>query len=180
MGGRSPAGALRQEVAAYAAKLNAKSPVALARALEAVISGGESSLTEGLRLEAGLAWGGDVAGDVLAMETGLEGAISFTKGCYIGQEFVVRIAHRGHVNRRLSGLILNGEGVPHPGNKVVAGEKEMGWITSAAFSPALGRPIALGYVRRECYELGSKVAVQVGDAAVDAEIVALPFLKTVR
>ena len=133
-----------------------------------------------LRLEAGQAWGGDVAGDVLAMETGLEEVISFSKGCYIGQEFVVRIAHRGHVNRKLSGLVLNGDRVPEAGDKVVQGDKEAGWITSAALSPALGRPIALGYVRRECNAPGSKVAVRTAGLAVDAEVVALPFLKGVR
>lgn len=134
-----------------------------------------------LRLEAGQAWGGDVAGEVLAMETGLEGeAISFSKGCYIGQEFVVRVAHRGHVNRKLSGLVLNGDRVPRPGDKVVQDGKEMGWITSAALSPALGRPIALGYVRRECNEPGSKVAVQAAGALLEAEMVALPFVKGVR
>ena len=135
---------------------------------------------EMLRIEAGEAWGPDVGGDILAMETGLEQAISFTKGCYIGQEFVVRIAHRGHVNRRLSGLVLNGARVPLAGSKVVVDDKEMGWITSAAFSPALGRPIALGYVRRECNAPGSKVMVQVGGGTEEAEVVALPFLKSVR
>ncbi|HEY7678405.1 MAG TPA: glycine cleavage T C-terminal barrel domain-containing protein, partial [Candidatus Methylomirabilis sp.] len=130
-----------------------------------------------LRLEAGQAWGSDVAGDVLALETGLERAISFTKGCYIGQEFVVRVAHRGHVNRKLSGLVLNGDRVPPAGSRVMAGDKEMGWITSAALSPGLGRPIALGYVRRECNAPGSKVTVRAGDAALDAEVVALPFVR---
>jgi glycine cleavage system T protein len=129
-----------------------------------------------LRLEAGQAWGSDVAGDVLAMETGLEGVISFSKGCYIGQEFVVRVAHRGHVNRKLSGLVLNGDRVPAAGDKVVQGEREAGWITSAALSPALERPIALGYVRRECNAPGSKVAVQSGGSLLGAEVVALPFV----
>jgi glycine cleavage system aminomethyltransferase T len=114
------------------------------------------------------------------METGQEGVISFTKGCYIGQEFVVRVAHRGHVNRKLSGLVLTGDRVPAPGDRVVQGESEAGWITSAALSPALGRPIALGYVRRECNAPGSKVMVRAGGAALDAEVVALPFLKNVR
>jgi glycine cleavage system T protein len=133
-----------------------------------------------LRVEAGQAWAADVGGDVLAMETGLEGVISFSKGCYIGQEFVVRVAHRGHVNRKLSGLVLSGDRVPAPGDKVVQGEKEAGWITSAALSPALGRPIVLGYIRRECNAPGSKVAVQTGGSLLEAEVVTLPFLKTVR
>jgi len=133
-----------------------------------------------LRLEAGLAWAADVGGDVLAMETGLDHAISLTKGCYIGQEFVIRVAHRGHVNRRLCGLVVNGDRAPAAGDKVLAGDKEAGRITSAAISPVLGRPIALGYVRREHTEPGSKVTVRAGDAALEAEVVALPFLKTVR
>lgn len=135
---------------------------------------------EVLRIEAGEARAADVGGDLLALETGLEHAISFTKGCYIGQEFVVRVAHRGHVNRRLSGLVLNGDRVPPAGSRVAAAGKEVGWITSAALSPALGRAIALGYVRREHNAPGSKVTALVGDAALDAEVVALPFQKSVR
>lgn len=133
-----------------------------------------------LRLEAGLAWAADLGGDVLAMETGLEHAISFTKGCYVGQEFVIRIAHRGHVNRRLAGLLLKGDRVPAAGDKVLADDREAGWVTSAAFSPALGRPIALGYVRREHLEPGSRVTVRAAGGPLDAEVVALPFLKGVR
>ncbi len=132
---------------------------------------------EALRIEAGEAWGQDVGGEVLALETGLEGAISFTKGCYIGQEFVIRVAHRGHVNRRLSGLVLTGDRVPAHADKVVLDGKEMGWVTSAAFSLGLGRPIALGYVRRECNAPGSKVTVMAGGAPAEAEVVALPFAR---
>ena len=90
-------------------------------------------------------------------------AISFTKGCYTGQEVIVRIAHRGHVNRHLRGLLLGDAPAPsfrtpllHPDTG-----KEIGWTTSAAFSPQLGQTIALGYLRRE---VGPGDAVRLGAA----------------
>jgi len=66
-------------------------------------------------------------------------AVSFTKGCYIGQEFVIRIAHRGHVNRRISGLAVEREPIPRPRDRILHDDKEVGRITSAASSPTLGK-----------------------------------------
>jgi folate-binding protein YgfZ len=131
-----------------------------------------------LRVEAGVAWyGDDVDETVILPETRLEHLVSYTKGCYIGQEVVARVKYRGHVNRALSGLVLDGDGVPAPGAKVVAEGKEIGRVTSAVRSPALGRPIALGYVRREHFEPGSVVGVDDGAGATPARVVALPFVE---
>jgi folate-binding protein YgfZ len=127
-----------------------------------------------LRLEAGRPrYGVDMDERTLPQEAGLEArAISYTKGCYIGQETVERIHSRGHVNRKLVGLLLAGDAPPAPGAKLSAEGKEVGWVTSAAHSPTLGRPIALGYVRREYLGPGTRVGLEGG---LRGEIVALPF-----
>ncbi|HVO30057.1 MAG TPA: glycine cleavage T C-terminal barrel domain-containing protein [bacterium] len=129
---------------------------------------------EVLRVEAGVARQGADLDDVVALEARLdkEGAVSFTKGCYLGQEVMARIDARGHVNRLLVGLLVDGDAPPAAGASVRADGKEVGRITSAVFSPTLGRPIALGYVRREVSEPGHSLTV--GDAK--ATVAALPFV----
>lgn len=127
---------------------------------------------EVLRIEAGVARQGAELDDVIALEARLdkEGAVSFTKGCYMGQEVMARIDSRGHVNRLLVGLALGAETVP--GTHIKVDGKDVGRITSAAFSPTLGKTIALGYIRREHSEPGA--AVTVGD--VSGVVAALPFV----
>jgi folate-binding protein YgfZ len=113
--------------------------------------------------------------DTIPLEAGIESrAISFTKGCYVGQEVIVRVLHRGHgrVARKLVGLRIAGEVVPTPGSAVRAGDKDIGRVTSSVRSPALNQPIALAYVHRDFVEPGT--AVTVGDAA--AEVSRLPFV----
>ncbi|HEY7041954.1 MAG TPA: aminomethyltransferase family protein [Methylomirabilota bacterium] len=130
-----------------------------------------------LRVEAGQPWyPQDVDDSVILPETRLESLVSYTKGCYIGQETVARVKYRGHVNRALSGLVVDGDRVPEPGARLIAEGKEVGRVTSAVRSIALGRPIALGYVRREHFDPGS--AVTVADAAGEqpARVAALPFV----
>ena len=126
-------------------------------------------------------YGIDVSEDNLLHETGLLAEYhSPAKGCYIGQEVVARVKYRGHVNRALSGLVLDGERVPAAGATVLADGKEVGHVTSAVRSFALGKPIALGYVRREHFAPGSAVQVQDGGALIPAHVVALPFVRPVR
>lgn len=129
-----------------------------------------------LRVEAGTPIPGhDVDDTVLLPEIPHAALVSHTKGCYIGQEVVVRIRDRGHVNRRLTGLTLEGDTVPAPGSALFADDKNVGRVTSAVRSLALGRPIALAFVRRE-YAAG--VALVVKDPAGDlsATVTALPFV----
>ena len=115
-------------------------------------------------------FGVDLDDSVIPQEAGLnERAVSFTKGCYVGQETVARLFYRGKPNRYLRGLRLSG---PAPsGAPLRLGEREVGRVGSVAASPALG-PIALALVRREA-EPGSTLAV--GDAGVTALVVELPF-----
>ena len=131
---------------------------------------------ESLRIEAGTPYlGHDVDESVLLPEIPIEPWVSYTKGCYIGQEVVVRIRDRGHVNRHLRGFALEGDAVPSPGASVTAGDAEVGKVTSASWSYGLGRPIALGFVRRQHAEPGTAVTVRAGDAGVPAKVSALPF-----
>jgi folate-binding protein YgfZ len=115
---------------------------------------------------------------VILPETRLEHLVSYNKGCYIGQEVVARVKYRGHVNRALSGLTLEGDHVPPARAKVVREDREIGWITSAVRSIALGMPIALGYVRREQFTPGTDLTVQDGDVPMRGRVVELPFVKS--
>ena len=130
-----------------------------------------------LRVEAGQPWyPQDVDDSVILPETRLEALVSYTKGCYIGQETVARVKYRGHVNRALSGLVVQGERVPEAGAQITAEGKDIGRVTSAVRSITLGRPIALGYVRREHLSPGSMVTVADALGEQPARIVALPFV----
>ncbi len=133
---------------------------------------------EVLRIEAGIPlYGQDVDETVILPETRLDALVSYTKGCYIGQETVARVKYRGHVNRGLSGMVIEGDRVPSYGDAITAEDKEIGRVTSGVRSIALGKPIALGYVRREHFEPGSAVTVTVGERPVPARVAELPFVK---
>lgn len=131
---------------------------------------------EVLRVEAGIPlYGADMDEENLLLETGLDHAVSFHKGCYLGQEVVERIRSRGHVNRKLLGLMLDGKDPAERGAKICCGEKEVGRVTSAVYSPALKRPIALGYVARDSWESGTRLTVHSGSATLPAVVSTLPF-----
>lgn len=118
----------------------------------------------------------DMTEDTIPLEAGIEDrAISLTKGCYVGQEVIIRVLHRGHgrVVRKLVGIAFEtGSPLPSRGEKVVAGDREIGSITSAVESIALDRPIALGYVHRDFVEAGTVVAIEGKPATVQQ----LPFV----
>lgn len=148
--------------------------------LEGLLEGGvvqtEDAVLETMRIEAGVPrFGVDMDQDTLPLEAGIEDrAISLTKGCYVGQEVIIRVLHRGHgrVARRLVGFTLPQEGqVPPRGEPVRSGERQIGSVTSSTWSPALGRPIALGYVHRDFVEPGT--AIEVG--AQKGTVAGLPF-----
>ncbi|MGD0949877.1 MAG: aminomethyltransferase family protein [Candidatus Binatia bacterium] len=129
-----------------------------------------------LRLEAGIPWyGHDMDESMLISEAGLEAAISYHKGCYLGQEVVERIAARGQVHRKLVGLVCEGQIVPPPNSKLVCDGKEAGWITSAAWSPARASIIALGYLQREYWDAGREMSVTLPQGSTPARVAPLPF-----
>jgi folate-binding protein YgfZ len=115
----------------------------------------------------------DIGERELPQETGQEYALHYAKGCYIGQEIVERIHSRGNVNRVFSGLQIDGNAAAERGTKIVAGDKEIGEVTSSAVIPVGGsdRVVALGYLRREASAPGT--SVKIGEA--NAMVVALPF-----
>jgi folate-binding protein YgfZ len=130
------------------------------------------------RIEAGYpVFGIDMTEETIPLEAGIESrAISFTKGCYVGQEVIIRVLHRGHgrVAKRLVRIRINGLR-PESGAKLFAGEREIGWVTSAADSPRSGT-IALAYVHRDFVNYGTEiqVAVPTGRAAAIVSEIAVP------
>lgn len=152
-----------------------------ARAWDAVRAAGAHPVGleafESLRIEAGTPRPGhDVDDSVLLPEIPFEHLVSHTKGCYPGQEVVVRIRDRGHVNRLLRGLLLEGERVPAAGAAVAAGGAQVGRVTSATRSIGLGRPIALALVRR-AQEPGARVTVRIDGDDVAATVTGLPLAR---
>ena len=128
---------------------------------------------EMLRIEAGIPrYGVDFGEDTLPLEAGLLSALSFTKGCYPGQEIVERARSRGHVNWKLVGLAVDAVVPPAGGESLLSEGRDVGEVTSACFSPSLNRTIALAYVRREVSQPGARLTLASGPAAVVHE---LPF-----
>jgi folate-binding protein YgfZ len=120
----------------------------------------------------------DMDGETIPLEAGIEDrAISFTKGCYVGQEVIVRVVHRGggRVARRLVGLRLAGPCLPARRAVLRHDAREVGYVTSAAWSPRLGAVVALGYVRREFVEPGTTLAVDCDGTPATATVSALPI-----
>jgi folate-binding protein YgfZ len=146
----------------------------------ALVSGGaldvDATTADAIRIEAGVpVFHRDMDEDTIPLEAGIESrAISLTKGCYVGQEVIIRVLHRGHgrVARKLVGLVMEGTAVPAAGTAVRADEREAGKVTSAALSPALGRPIALAYVQRDFASPGTRLTVD----GAPATVTALPFV----
>lgn len=137
---------------------------------------------ESLRIEAGIPkYGTELTDAVIPLEAELEHAIDFEKGCYIGQEIVARMKYRGHPNRLLRGIELDGISTTsecpeiHQGAPVFSGDKEVGWITSTTFAPTLGKSIAVAYVRMAVTEAGSHVQIQTSDGQVNGTVTLLPF-----
>ncbi len=135
---------------------------------------------EVLRVEAGRpAFLIDMDEHTIPLEAGIEGrAISFTKGCYVGQEVIVRVMHRGQgrVAKKLVGLTLATSEVPKSGAPILAAGREVGKVTSAAWSPSLERALALGYVHRDYVEGGTMLLVQGAEAPIEATVSTLPFI----
>jgi len=133
------------------------------------------------RIEAGIPrFGVDMDETNIPLECGIEArAVSYSKGCYIGQEVINRIHSIGHVNRELVGLRLadDSKTLPAHGDKLCKVGKEVGHVTSATKSPALNANIALGYARREVNQLGNELTLRSGNGESIAKLVELPFVK---
>jgi tRNA-modifying protein YgfZ len=136
---------------------------------------------ETLRVEAGRpAFGVDMDGETIPLEAGIEPrAISFTKGCYPGQEVVIRVLHRGHgrIARKLMGLVVSGTEVPTTGDALRSGDRDAGHVTSAVWSPRFEAPIALAMIRRDFFLPDTELTVLHGDQPLAARVVPLPFAR---
>lgn len=130
---------------------------------------------EVLRIEAGIPlYGVDMDETTVVLETGLDEAVSFTKGCYVGQEVIIRIHHRGHVAKKLAGLIFDEPADVAPDSELKSPEgKNAGRITSVAFSPVLNKQIALAYVRYDFLQPGTELLV---NENARAKVAQLPFV----
>ncbi|MDQ3817315.1 MAG: aminomethyltransferase family protein [Acidobacteriota bacterium] len=131
-----------------------------------------------LRIEAGIPrYGADVNETNVVLEAVSDDAVSFTKGCYIGQEIIARIRWRGHVAKRLAGLSFDEEGEVRGGDKVITGDKEIGRVTSATFSPLLNRHIALSVIKYDYLAPGTAARVISAERELAARVAELPFVR---
>jgi folate-binding protein YgfZ len=131
------------------------------------------------RIEAGIPRDGMDAGeDYIILESELNEAVSYTKGCYLGQEVIARIHWRGQPAKRLRGLLVDADQAPQRGVMLFAGDgKKVGEITSSAYSIGLERLIALAYVHRYYLNPGTEFTLKAGDLELGrAQLVELPFI----
>jgi folate-binding protein YgfZ len=117
----------------------------------------------------------DMSDDTIPLEAGIEDrAISFTKGCYVGQEIIVRVTHRGggRVAKKLVRWLADDSAavVPMPDSPISTFEKQIGRVTSAAFSPAMGKVVGLGYVHRDFADPGSEIIIVWNEAYIKAVV----------
>ncbi len=135
---------------------------------------------QSLRIEAGEPFfGQDATEQYMPLETGLDATVSYTKGCYLGQEVIARVSTLGEASRALVGLSVSGDRVPRRDDPVVKDGQEAGKVTSAVRSPTLGRVIALAIVRKDFKAPGTALGVRPagGGEAAPAEVVTLPFYR---
>lgn len=156
-------------------------PDASARLLELLASCGaqpaEPEVLEAGRIEAGIPrWGAELDETVLPNEAWLERtAISYTKGCYLGQETVARLRTYGHVNRHLVALLLPAGSGAATGDAVRAGDETVGRVTSAVDSALRGRRIALAFVKREHETPGTILVVDSASGPAEGVVAAVPL-----
>jgi len=132
-----------------------------------------------LRVESGTPkYGVDLTEEIILPEVKLiePRAVSFTKGCYPGQEIVARIDSRGKFAKQLTGIAMAGGIIPNSGDKIEKSGKPIGWITSAVFSPALSKPLALGFVASDHLSLGTEIEIKSGNQNILGVITKLPVL----
>lgn len=124
-----------------------------------------AATSEVIRVENGVPkYGVDMVETTIPLEANLERAIHYNKGCYIGQEVIARATYRGHMNRKLSGLLL-GNALPSAGAELKRADKKVGWVTSVVHSVKHGQNLALGYVHRDSLAPGTELSLPDGATA---------------
>jgi folate-binding protein YgfZ len=132
-----------------------------------------------MRIESGVPrFGVDMDETNVVTEAALDDAVSYTKGCYVGQEIIARIKYRGHVAKKLSGLVFD-EAVKAEAGALIksSDDKEIGRITSVTYSPCLGRSIAMGYLKYDYLAPNTKVKVISNDAELASVVTEIPFVR---
>ncbi len=132
---------------------------------------------EVLKVERGEPWYGTEMGDAYnPLETGLWGSISFTKGCYIGQEVIARLDTYQKIQRHLVSLDISPDAAVEQGAKLTREGRQVGHVTSVARVPTTGRTISMAYVRKEAAAVGTRLAIDGNDGAwAEVQAQALPF-----
>src|SRR5437588_10086186 len=150
---------------------------------ESLIKAGAQNVSletlETLRIEAGIPrFGFDMDETTVVTEANLDEAVSFTKGCYLGQEIIVRIKHRGHVAKKLTGMILGVNAELKRDAKVLSTDnKEIGRVTSSTFSPRIDRSVELGYLKYHYLAPGTSVKASIDETEFAGEVAELPLIR---
>ena len=141
----------------------------------------EEDAFEILRIESGISrYGFDFDESNNPIEARLDGAVSFSKGCFPGQEILARLDSRGGVSKKLCGLTLKGEVVPQKGNAITKDGQVVGIITSGVFSPTLKKTIAMGYLPKTCGTAGCSVVVETDPIKIPGFVENLPFFTSLH
>jgi len=154
-------------------------PASIREAVEGALTGAgaepmDAATAEVIRIEAGVPRHGAEMDDRLLppeIPSLVPRAISYSKGCYIGQETIARIKTYGHVNRELRGLVVGGGTAPAPGTELFVAEKKVGAVTSSCVSARAGGPIALAFVKRQHFEPGTEVTLTIDGEPATAKVV---------
>jgi folate-binding protein YgfZ len=146
-------------------------PALISELESAGITESDSAAVETVRLENGKPrYGADITERYLSQETNQMHALSFNKGCYLGQEIVERVRSRAQIHRMLSPVRIEAQSPPPPRTKLRADDKDVGEITSSAFSPALNQVVALAYVRVEQIQARNEMTLAASEPPVRAYI----------
>lgn len=130
---------------------------------EVAVAGSEA--LDVVRIEAGVpVYGIDFDESNIPLESNLDQALNFQKGCYTGQEVIARVTYLGSVSKKLVGLVVEGDRVPKPGEEVFVQNQMVGRITSAAMSLKLRRPVALAYIQKEYLTPGTQVELKASES----------------
>jgi folate-binding protein YgfZ len=130
------------------------------------------------RMEAGVPlFGIDYDENNILVEANLDSAVSYTKGCYIGQEIIARLHYRGHVAKRTTMLEIDSDTRPIPGDGIFRETKEVGKVTSTVVSPLLKKPIAIGMIKYEPSQLGTALRVDSSGFGLSARVIEPPHKK---
>jgi folate-binding protein YgfZ len=135
---------------------------------------------EVLRIEAGIPrFGIDMDENTIVSETCLDDAISDTKGCYVGQEIIIRIKHRGHVAKKQTGIILRDAIELEPSTVVLSEDgNEIGRVTSATISPNLNQTIAMAYLKFDYLKMRTPIKVEIDGAVHEGLVDEIPLLRS--